>query len=175
MSLWRRLLGKLNVMTLKLIRTQDREFGLRRNDPSPTYRNTLDKDLQFWGRILIEVEDVWNDDRTRGTRFDGEIYNRLAIYKKASGNRDKTYVGEQLRSNQNEIVLMIPPEIWSSGGLPFMSLAEEFNRFDDVVDWIVAGPLITEGHLRDAFRRELERHKSGIARVDLPGRVYSRN
>ncbi len=173
MSLWRRLLGIWDAMILKLFRTQDGEFGLRRNDPSPTYQNTLDKDLRFWGRILIEVEDVWNDDRTRGTRFDGEIYNRLAIYKKASGNRDKTYVGEQLRYNPR--ALCIYPEFSSLDDLPFMSLAEEFNQFDDVVDWIAAGPLITEGHLRDAFRRELERHKSGIARVDLPGRGRSRN
>ncbi len=172
MSLWRRLLGILDSMFLKLFRKQDGEFGLRRNDPSPTYRNTLDKDLRFWGRILIDVEDVWNDDRTRGTRFDGEIFNRLAIYKKASGNRDKTYVGEQLRYNPR--VLCMLPEFTSSDDLPFMSLAEEFNQFDDVVDWIAAGPLITEGHLRDAFRRELERHKSGIARVDLLSRGRAR-
>lgn len=144
------------------MRLHDREIGLRRNDPPGCYDSTLEKNLVFRGRIVIEVEDTWNDERTLGTNLDGEILNRIAIYASSAGGDGKRFVGEQCRYNPR--VILKSPEIVASGGLPLMSLAEEFDEFDRAVSWILAGPLIEHGQIRGAFELELKRHGGGISR-----------
>ena len=125
-----------------------------------TFGNSTPNDLFFRGRIQIEVEDVWNDERTRGTRLDGEIFSRISIYTKVGSAASKAFVGEQVRKNQRAILLT--PEIVSSGGLPFLSMAKEFEGFSDVVDWIYGGPLIDDGQLRTLFASELERRRARV-------------
>lgn len=125
---------------------------MRSNDPQGRYNNTLPKDLVFRGRTLLEVEDVWNDQRTYGTRFDGEIHNRLAIYEALDPPR---YIAEQLRYNGR--VLLLDPEMVHDHPLPFLSFSQRFATLEEAVNWIARSEMISEGSLRDVFVVELAR------------------
>lgn len=118
---------------------------LRRDDAVGQYKNDLPKDLQFCGRVIVQVEDVWNDARTRGTPLDGEIMNRLAIYERSEGG----YVAEQLRYNPR--VIFVGRSFSQSEPLPLMSRAREFDTFTEAMAWISAGPLVAEGNLASLF------------------------
>lgn len=131
------------------------DIGLRQDDADGIYNNSLVKDLEFRGRVILHVEGVWNDARTRGTRFDGEIFERLAIYETAT----KKYVAEQLRYNPR--VLFTGPPVSSGDALPFMSKARQFDSFEEATAWIRSGPLIPGGNLTLLFEDELSRHASG--------------
>jgi hypothetical protein len=141
------------------------EYGLSSDKPPGTYNNTCEKDLRFRGWILVEVENIWKDERTTGTRFDGEILNRLAIYETCAAGKVKPFVGEQLRYNPR-VLLLLP---FQQGDLPFMSLAGEFDSFDDAVEWIEAGQMIHGSGLRGAFEKDVARCRSG-AKLPFPPR-----
>jgi hypothetical protein len=140
-----------------------RRIGLRRNDPPPAYDNTLEKDLEFFGRILLRVEDVWNNDLIRETSLDGEIFNRLAIYERLNGG----YVAEQLRYNPRVI---INPNFNAdeSKQIPFTSFAQKFATLDGAIAWIRNGILFDEGQLCDLFEEEIGRHETGIKPPSFP-------
>jgi hypothetical protein len=135
---------------------QWKQIALRRNDPAPSYSNSLEKDLCFSGRVILKVEEIWNNELTLGTRLDGEIVNRVAIYERADGG----YVAEQLRFNPR--VIFNPHARGDlSKRIPFMSLAEEFRTVDAALAWIQQGMLIREGDLSRRLNKEIARVAAG--------------
>lgn len=137
-------------------RVQAKDYRFNSGDPSKPHDNIHGKDLQFHGWILIEVENIWNDERTRGTRFDGEIVNRLAIYEKCKGKKVKPFIGEQCRYNPRAL-LLLP---FQKGDLPFISLVRDFDSFDETVAWIAAGEMIESSGLRSVFEKDVARCRS---------------
>lgn len=132
-----------------------RKFELHSNALLPG-SITHGRDLSFEGRLLIEVEDAWNDAETVGTYLVGEIVNRLAIYEKEPvklafrrPQQGARFVAEQARYNPR--VILKPPRRVRRAPIPFFSKAVELNSFDQAVAWIEAGELIAEGQLREKF------------------------
>ena len=123
-------------------------------------QRTDEKPLRFHGHVVLHIQVVWNNELTRGTRIDGEIYNRLSIYKKSS----KGYVAEQYRFNDRVIVLS--PELVrlaaANQGVPFISLAEEFLTLEEAIDWIRQGDIYQDDQVPQIFDKEVERHAAGL-------------
>lgn len=144
-------------MRRKALEYSVREFALRSNDPAPGGSNTHERDLKFRGSILIEVEEIWNDGESRGTKYDGEIINPLAIYLVRSRRiglpNSADYVAKQCRYNPRALLLY--PE--RREPIPFFSQAVGVNSLDDAVSWIESGPLIIEGDLAEMSAAKLTR------------------
>ena len=153
------------------VKGQVERYALRSDDPVPGSNEHV-ADLCFEGRLLIEVEDVWNDAETLGTYLDGEIVNRLAVYERAMASRafrrpqqGVRFVAEQARYNPRAI--LNPPRGARRAPIPFFSKAVESESFEHAVAWIEAGELIAEGQLRQKFADEVQRCRAAPVRPRL--------
>jgi len=115
--------------------------------------NTSTSELRFSGVKLIAVEEEWDDERNLPLRPDSiGLCNRLAIYQKQEEANPARFVAEQLRYNVGPVIVPL--------GKPredvFVSFSEEFSSFEEAVEWILAGQMVSEGNLRESFSKEVE-------------------
>ncbi len=134
------------------MRTPQR-IELRSDEPPPTGTNTSQPDLVFLGVALLEVEREWSG--VRGDPLDGEILDRVAIYRDVGLSRlvpsqiGKPYVAEERRYNLRAIFVPDP--------LPLLSRSRRFETLPIAADWLRDGFLLEDAELRQEFEAHLER------------------
>lgn len=108
--------------------------------------------LSFVGRLLIEVEQEWDDERNTPLR-PGTIglVNRLAIYRKEDAADQASFVAEQQRYSVGPVI--VSPEMHEE---VLVSLAAEFTSFNEAVDWIYSGDMVNEGTLRESLKSKVQ-------------------
>ena len=112
------------------------------------YRN-----LRFEKSALLQVEDVWNDNRTWGTSYHGEFHARLSIHKVSSGK----FVAQQAVESSGR-TLFLTPELFDD--VPGHCTTEEFQNFHEACEWLRESELIQHGHLAELFEKEVLRFNS---------------
>jgi len=126
-------------------------FELRSDEPPPAGSNTSKPDLIFKGTTLLELERAWTG--ARGTRLEGEIFDRVAVYRSAGATRrwllrSGFYVAEERRYNPRVILAPDP--------IPLLSRARKFDSLQAAVVWLREGTLLEDAELRSEFEAKLE-------------------
>lgn len=155
-----RYLSRSKRASLPVLR-QDMEIRLRSNDPPPSGNNTQEADLVFSGEVVFEIEEAWNDDKSRGTPLDGEVFDRIALYRVANNksylgiSKADTYVAEMSRYNPRVI---INPRALSGNPIPFFSFAKGFTNVEEASRWLFEGELASNDGMSDRLRSSFENH-----------------
>jgi hypothetical protein len=137
-----------------------RRFALRSDDPTPHGSNTHKADMVFEGLLLLQLEQVWNDDTTRGTHLDGEIFERVAIYREPGKRRflrpraPDRFIAEESRYNLR--VIFNPHG--ADNPIPFFSRAKRFQSLELAAEWLLSGNVASHGALRNRLEEQLKRH-----------------
>jgi hypothetical protein len=150
-----------------------REYSLRSNAPIPGV--VTESWLHFAGVELLAIEEVWNDTDTRGTRLDGEILNRIALYGvidstetgcmhwfRSLGRRRQSVKFAQIAAEvrrYNPRVVFLPPGRERNGPnpLPLYSKARQFVDLQAARDWLECDAMLDEGTMRDRVSDGLDR------------------
>lgn len=140
------------------MRARIRSYSLRGDAPIPG-TVTLSH-LRFEGLPLLEIEEVWNDADTAGTYLDGEILNRVAIYREyqktwfGHWRPGAAYFAEEVRYNPR--VCLIPPNRIKENPIPRFSRASGFSSFEEAIRWVRQGSLVSEGTIGKSFEAQID-------------------
>jgi hypothetical protein len=134
-------------------------ISLRSNAPPPEGHSAFPPDIEFLGEVLFKIENVWNDEISRGTTEDGAVFDCIALYRKPGKKRlfrrrePDEYYAEVSRSNYMPLLKF--REIRGLDPIPYFSYAKRFASIDQAAKWLLSQELASDAGLREQLEKQI--------------------